>query len=292
MTIVSHVAYSDESYHNRGRYRSIAVVTSEAERSQLFSQALRELLDDSEVSEFKFQKLRQARYRFAAQKIVDFVIERALCDTLRVDVLIWDTEDSRHRMQGRDDVANLQRMYYHLLNNVLKRWPGDNSWGLYPDRNSALNWETVSDFLDVAGVAPASTLQEPALFHIRLRHEFHIEEVEELDSKENPLCQVADFLAGMSVFSRHRFNAYCCWKERQHGQLRLFPDDPPVCLSNSDGERCRVLDYMNTSCKDHGLGVSLKTRQGLWTPDPNNPINFWFYEPQHPEDKAPARSSD
>lgn len=292
MTVISHVAYSDESYHNRGRYRSIAVVALEADQAEPFSRLLGELLTDSEVSEFKFQKLRQARYRFAAQKIVDFVIERASCGALRVDVLIWDTEDSRHRIQGRDDVANLQRMYYHLLKNALGRWPGENGWALYPDRNSALDWSTVSDYLGTAGVARSSSTQRPTLFRIRLRQEFHIQEIQESNSKDNPLCQVADFFAGMSVFSRHRFGAYRCWKEQQQGQLRLFPEDPPVSLSNSDEERCRVLEYLNASCKDHRLGVSLMTQQGLWTPDPNNPVNFWFYEPQHPEDKAPTRSQN
>jgi hypothetical protein len=287
--MVSHVAYSDESYHNRGRYRSIAVVTLEANRSEPFNQVISDLLDDSAVSEFKFQKLRQARYRFAAQKIVDFIIERVLCGALRVDVLIWDIEDSRHRIRGRDDVANLQRMYYHLLNNALKRWPGDNRWALYPDRNSALDWRTVSDYLGLAGVALSSSVQGPTLFRIRLRNEFHIEEIQEANSKENPLCQVADFLAGMSVFSWHRFGAYRRWKEQQQGQLRMFADDQPVCLSNSDEERCQVLDYMNAHCKDHKLGVSLQTRSGLWTPDPVNPINFWLYEPQYSGDKAPTQ---
>lgn len=287
--IVSHVAYSDESYHNRGRYRSIAVVTLEAGRSESFDGVLCDLLRDCQVNEFKFQKLRQARYRFAAQKIADFVVERALCGALRVDAVIWDIEDSRHKILGRDDVANLQRMYYHLLKNALGRWPGDNSWALYPDRNSALNWEVVSDYLGIAGAALSSSIQEPTLFRDRLGQEFCIEEIQEADSKGNPLCQVADLLAGMSVFSRQRFTAYRCWKDQQRRQLRLFPDDTAVSLSNSDEERCRVLEYLNASCKEHKLGVSLKTRQGLWTPDPTNPINFWFYEPQHPEDEAPKR---
>jgi len=289
--MISHVAYSDESYHNRGRYRSIAVVSLEADRLVPFNQRLRQLLDGSEVSEFKFQKLRQARYRFAAQKIVDFVVEQALYGLLRVDVLIWDTEDSRHKIQGRDDVANLQRMYYHLLKNVLARWTGKCGWALYPDRNSALDWRRVSDYLHVAGVGVPSTCQELALFHTRLSHEFRILEIEEVSSGDNPLCQVADFLAGMSVFSRHRFNACCRWKERQHGQLPLFEDQAAVQLSRSDEERCRVLDYMKNCFNRHRLGVSLKTRQGLWTPDPTNPVNFWLYEPQHAEDKAPIRPS-
>lgn len=286
----SHVAYSDESYHNRGRYRSIAIVTLKARSAAPFNQTLRALLDESSVKEFKWQKLRQARERFAAQKLVDFVIEKALQGTLRVDVLIWDTEDSRHKIQGRDDTANLQRMYYHLLNNALKRWPGDNTWTLYPHKNSALDWRTVHDYLDKAGLALGIERRAPQLFRTRLSHEFHILAVHEVDSQRVPLCQVSDLFAGLSVFSRFKYDTYCYWEDKQRQQLPLFPPEQPVQLSNSDRERCTVLAYFNHRCKAHKLGVSLHTTHGLWTPQPANPINFWFYEPQHPEDKAPTKS--
>ena len=46
---------------------------------------------------------------------MDFVIEQALQGALGEDVLTWDTEDSRHKIKGRDDIANLQRMYYRPL---------------------------------------------------------------------------------------------------------------------------------------------------------------------------------
>jgi hypothetical protein len=149
----THIAYGDESFHNRGHYRSIAIVTLEADASVTLSQTVRSLLDESEVKEFKWQKLRQARERFAAQKLLGFVIEQTSRGALRVDVLTWDTEDSRHKIKGRDDIANLQRMYYHLFKNALKRWAGDNTWILYPDQNSALGWESVQDYLDIAGLS-------------------------------------------------------------------------------------------------------------------------------------------
>jgi hypothetical protein len=38
------------------------------------------------------------------------------------------------------------------------------------------------------------------------------------------------------------------------------------------------------------LGVSLKTHGGLRTLQPANRINFWWYEPQSPEDKAPTKT--
>jgi hypothetical protein len=56
----THIAYGDESFHNRGRYRSIAIVTLEADASATVSQTVRSLLDEYGVKEFKWQKLRQA----------------------------------------------------------------------------------------------------------------------------------------------------------------------------------------------------------------------------------------
>ena len=285
----THVAYGDESFYNRGRYRSIAILTLEARAAAGCNRAVRELLEESGLREFKWQKLRQARERFAALKLVDFVIARALDGALRVDVLIWDTHDSRHQVRGRDDVANLQRMYYHLFKHALRRWPGDNVWALYPDQHSALDWETVQDYLVLAGLAPQPHAPASDLFRTRLRHEFRIDKVQEVDSKRVPLCQVADLFAGLSAFSWQKFDTFCLWEEQQRGQLGLFPVGHPLRLSNSDRERCTVLAYLDWRCKAHKLGVSLRTRGGLWTPQPANPINFWFYEPQHPADKAPTK---
>jgi len=142
----------------------------------------------------------------------------------------------------------------------------------------------------MAGLSLGLEPQSSGLFRIRLSHEFHIEAVQEVDSKQTPLCQVADLFAGLSVFSWLKYDVYRCWQINQQKQLRLFPIEQTLELSNSDQERCAILFYFNNRCKAHKLGVSLQTKRGLWTPQPTNPINFWFYEPQHPEDKAPTRS--
>ena len=60
-------------------------------------------------------------------------------------------------------------------------------------------------------------------------------------------------------------------------------------LSNTDEKRLRLIYDFAKCCKDSKLGVSINTHSFLITPDPKNPINFWHYEPQHEEDKAPTR---
>ncbi|MEJ5349032.1 MAG: DUF3800 domain-containing protein [Desulfosoma sp.] len=290
---VTHVGFSDESNWNKGRFRSLGLVTVPVDALDDLNRELNDVLVQSTISEFKWAKLRQARERFCAQRMCDFTIKHALNRRLRVDVMIWDIQDSRHDIPGRDDIANLQRMYYHLFRNVLRsRWPDDAVWRLHPDEHTAMDWKTLQDCLD--NVADRLEVERSVFtagqFRIGLRREFGLEEISSVSSQEQPLLQLADLFAGMAVFSRYQFDAYQKWLVVREPQLRLFDD----CNESSDAspssmERFLVLQHLDEGCKKRKLGVSLRRKRGLWTPDPKNPINFWMYEPQHPEDKAPTK---
>lgn len=290
---VTHVGFSDESNWNRGRFRSLGLVTVPVGVLDDLNQELWVLLAQSAIREFKWKRLRQTRERLAANKMCDFTIEHALNRSLRVDVLIWDVQDSRHNIPGRDDIANLQRMYYHLFRNVLRlRWPDNAVWRLHPDEHTGMDWNTVQDCLE--NVADRLEVEQSLLtggqFRIRLRREFCLEEICQVSSHEQPLLQLADLFAGMAVFSMEQFDAYQQWLAAKEPQRPLFDEwneasDP----SRSAHERFLLLQHFNKTCKKHKLGVSLRKKRGLWTLDPKNPINFWMYEPQHPEDKAPQK---
>lgn len=265
---ITHVGFSDESNWNVGRFRSLSLVTAPLEYLDELENELKALLLKSEVGEFKWNKLKGARERFAACNMCRIAIEKARAGKLRVDVLIWDIQDSRHNVLGRDDIANLQRMYYHLFINVLRRrWPNNAVWRLYPDEHTAVDWQTLEDFLE--------------------KKEFGLEEIVPATSAERPLLQLADLFAGMAVFSREKFQDYQAWLEAP--QSRLSGDTLDVDPSRSEKERFNVLRYFDKICKARKLGVSLEKTQGLWTPKPKNPLNFWIYKPQHPDDKAPTR---
>jgi len=285
---ITHVGFSDESNWNSGRFRSLSLVTLPSEALVTASGELRNLLNDSGVAEFKWKKLRGARERFAAIKMSDFAVKYAHAGILRIDVLIWDINDSRHNIQGRDDIANLQRMYYHLFRNVLRlRWPDNAIWQLFPDEHTALDWQKIEDYLDVSGSRPKI---EHSLFGARLYQDFRIDEINQVSSKEQPLLQLADLFAGLAVFSRDKFEQYQQWSWGQTGRHPLFGvGKAGNAISAADRERFRVLAHLDKACKSHKLGVSLRTYRGLTTPNPANPINFWPYQPQHPDDKAPTR---
>ncbi|GAB4539061.1 MAG: DUF3800 domain-containing protein [Anaerolineae bacterium] len=290
---ITHVAYSDESYQTASRYRSVAVVTLSVVDEPFITQTFDEIIRESGVSEFKWEKLRQARERFAALKMLDKTIELALQGRLRVDVLIWDTHDSRHQISGRDDVANLQRMYYHLLKNVLqRRWPAESIWKIHPDENTAMDWMTVQDFLDAAGqeFRIDSNLFEGG-FRLRLERDFSVLQIVEACSVKTPLSQLADLLAGLGAFSHSAYDKYEMWLHSQSGQLSLFGHQP-CQVSNRERERFTVIEHLDEQCKKHKLRVGLKSSRGFRTHDPQFPVNFWLYEPQHPDDKAPTREAE
>jgi len=209
-------------------------------------------------------------------------------------VLVWDIQDSRHAIVGRNDIANLQRMYYHLFRNVLRaRWPNEAIWRLHPDEHTAIDWETIEDYLGAVSmrIEAERSLLTGGKFRLRIRQEFGIDDITPSKSRERPLLQLADLFAGLAVFSREKFNEYQVWLRSASGQTLLFEDETLASdPSRRTRERFRVLKILDEECKRRKLGVSLKTRCGLWTPNPENPINFWMYEPQHDEDKAPTRN--
>jgi hypothetical protein len=291
---VTHVAFADEKGYNEGRYRGIALVTLLQQNLNSFRHEIQGMLKESNVREFKWEKLSSARERFAARKLVDFAIGKASNGSLRIDALTWDTEDSRHNVSRRDDIANLERMYYHLFKYVLcERWPDESIWGLYPDENTALKWNTVRDYLEYSSSKTEirRDLFTKGDFIIRLKKEFRIEIVSPCESHKEPLIQLADLFAGLAVYSRISYNRFVLWELSNKKEELLFPveHEQLLKLSKSDIERCCVLSEFYEKCKNKKLGVSLKTNKGLKTFDVKRPINFWWYKTQHEADKAPSK---
>lgn len=292
----TNVGFSDESNWNKGRFRSLGLVTAPMGVADALSQGLRQLLDSSGVREFAWKRLDGAKERFAAEKMVKYAVSHAHAGRLRADVLVWDISDSRHTVAGRDDEENLGRMYYHLFRNVLRaRWPSDSVWRLHPDEHSGMDWGTVQDCLESVAVRTEieRSLFTGGEFRLILRREFGVEEVRCVPSGEHPLLQLADLLAGLAVFSREKYDVYERWRSRNSAQASLFDEEDDIdTLSRSSRERLPVLKTLDDSCKKEKLGVSLKRSRGLWTPDPRRPLNFWLYEPQQSQDKAPTRRFD
>lgn len=292
---VTHLAFSDESHQNIGRYRGVSLMSLEKKHYRNINDKFKLLLDNRRVGELKWNKVRNDKKRSVAASLLTESVNCALLGLLRVDVLIWDIEDNRHKIRGRDDVANLQRMYYHLIkNSLIKRWPDKSTWILYPDENTAIDWDTMEDVLSNVNlkVEKYRNLFTKGKFKYRLREEFNIMEIAQCNSKHEPLIQLSDLYVGMAIYSRNCYEKYCSYIETiPDRQMVLFDLDKSssVNLSKADKQRCQLICGFNKLCKSKKLGVSLKSFKGLRTLNPEYPVNFWWYEPQHELDKAPLR---
>jgi hypothetical protein len=284
------IAYSDESNHNDGRYRAISLVTLNYSNALPFNQEVKKINEESNISsEFKWTKLKSARDRFAAIKLMDFVLEQIGQNQLRIDTLIWDIEDYRHKnVSNRDDAANMGRMYYHLFKNVFnQRWGTEKNWLLKPDQQSLIDWKFLKSILQNSTKKQKVADFSNQLFQ-NINH-FNIENIEESCSKQEPLIQIADLFAGLAIYSRNNYPKFKQWSEQNSPQLSLIPNEGNIQLSNTDRERCTVLEYLIQKQEHLSLKISFHDTQGLQTINPKENLNFWLYQPQHHKDKAPIK---
>ena len=189
--INKYIAFSDESNYNKGKYRSVSlVVLHETEFNQI-NNKLNFILNKYglNIKTFKWNNLKSNSKLIALKELLTYLFGLMLDGSLRIHVIIWDIEDSRHDVVGRDDITNLSMMYYKLIKNFVK----DNLYDketltIYADRNDALDWENLEDIFLNDGVFNIAadgliTLMDKKVFFT------------ESNTKENPLIQIADIFA-------------------------------------------------------------------------------------------------
>lgn len=288
MMSATHIAFSDDSKHVDGRFNSLALVTSEYRNFSEMQHGILEILKDSGITdEFKWVKLKDAKYRLAARKMIDFIFKND--DKLRVDILIWDLEDKRHKgIVSRDDAQNLVRMYYHLVSMTFsKKWQIDNArWEWYPDKQSDVDWNTLQDCIQNKRHRCVKDLfnLNPDFQTIRIK------KIMPSESQNYSLIQLADLFAGMGSYSRGHYLKFCQWMTNTSGQRQLFPNEKTPNFSNREKERFHVIDYFNQKSKKSRLQIGLESTNGFKSHNPSAFINYWLYEPQHEVDKAPVKN--
>jgi hypothetical protein len=292
----SHIAFADESYYLDGRYRGLGLVSLRYRDYQSVTSKLKSILKESNIKEFKWNKLKSARERCAALKLIRYAIEIAHAGTLRFDLLTWDIMDNRHTVNRRHEIDNLHRMYHHLSKNVFgKRWINKSTWILHPDENSVMRWEEVRKYLERKShtINPTPNLFQPYQ-KVDVVQNYHIQKISPVNSEDEPLVQLIDLFVGLAVYSRLNYQKFSEWKTTNEPQLSIvFPGSPSLASEFSSGEKERftVLQEFYQQCNLKKLNVSLHTEQGLKTRNPKDPINFWWYTPQSALDKAPVHVS-
>ncbi len=207
----------------------------------------------------------------------------------RVDILIWDTHDDRHAIQGRDDIKNFERMFFHLHKNLMYRREYESLWYLCPDRRSAIDWQTLKQYLEDKGRL-RTYFDHPLLKGEFSKIFFQVKTLKEVRSPDYPISQLADLFAGMGPYSYEKSELleYQMAEKNNQGDFFNSGERKGIKISNADEERFRVISHLYKLSKERKLGISFRSNFHLSTPNPSNPINFWLYESQHDEDKAPT----
>ena len=276
----THIAFSDESCWNTGRYRSISVASMPTEHHSEVEGTLERVFRQNRSREMEFKW--SSRWSFVKVELATALVDTVLGDLreqLRIDTIIWDTQDVRHRSIAVDDGANFEIMYFQVSKHVLRRWGGSAVWALRPDRQRDLDRE----MLDRALTGVVSRLRQlPNQDSGAPR----ISSVTSVDSRQHRTIQIADLFSGLSAFSWKHGNEYRRWRTSTTGVPKLFAVETPEPTWTARGElRHRVLDHVWRR-----VGRSLKPDSlGLETANPLSPINFWLSRPQHHRDKAPFR---
>jgi hypothetical protein len=286
---MEYTVYSDESYSSAERYRSIGAVSIPRCSTEEISNDIASILISSGVHEFKWKKLKDAKYRFCALKLIDYILQNINPQSLRIDVITWDTQDSRHKIEGRDDISNFGRMFFHLMNALMKRREKESHWYVYPDERMDVDWATIQDCLKSAGKW-REYFKNQLFGDVFSEQFYHIREFRQANSVGTPCCQIADLFAGMAVFSKKSYPKYAKWCKDTSDQLCFLGPPDEIKCTNREKERFHVIKRFTEQCKINRLGVSIKTKKRLSTFKPMNPINFWWYKPQHSLDKAPIRN--
>lgn len=190
---MEYVVFTDESYITAERYRSIGAFSFPKKYYAELNSKLEEILRDSDVDEFKWGKLRNAKYRYCAEKILDCILSELLSKAIRIDVITWDTHDRRHKIQSRDDVANFERMFFHLLKFLMLKREKGASWYIYPDERLEISWQIVNDCLNQVGKW-RELCTSPLFGDIFSERNFKIREFRQIKSIAIPCCQISDLL--------------------------------------------------------------------------------------------------
>ena len=287
---ITHIAFADEYNHDSssGRFGSISLITMKKDSYKIVSDRISQVFLQAGIkSEFKWVKTKYPKHKNAAVNLIDLALELALKALIRIDVILWDYQDSRHNIPGRDNIKNFHIMYYRLFNNTLhKFWPDESIWVLYPDETSCVDWGNVQSFANYKSIKRT----ENSLFDLaNTLKSYHVMKITQISSKKSPISQLADLFAGLIPYSRYCYDKYEVIKIGKKGRY-LFESSKVEC---TDLDRCRyeIITQLLKHKEKQKLGISFESSRGFrsYNPSEDFPLNFWWYEPQSENDKAPIK---
>ncbi len=279
------VIFSDESGHgSEHRYGAICTISGTRRDLLDLHGHLEPVIQNSGKSEIKFYKVSGAEYLNLAKRFIDIGLDFICLRKIRVHVLVWDKHDSRHSVQGRDDIKNLARMYYHILKQIHRDWKHINYWNFYPDEYSPIDWKNdIVQYSEKTGFP-----QEADLFRefSNLNIFPNYTKVEEKASETMFCIQLADLFTGIVRYSRKNSQAYQKYIKPKE-QLTIFDSEPSIKISNNMKPKLSLMKYFHEESKSRALGINFSKNKYFSTFNKKTNIFIWHYEPQSELDKAP-----
>jgi len=281
--ITDYFAFTDESNHSDGDYRSIALIEIHEDYIWNVQRELTDILEEynTKITSFKWKNIKNNNKTNALKKLLEFLFPLMEEGIVKIEVLIWNIYDKRHNIVGRDDSKNLSFMYNKIIKDFAKRHLKDNDkLYIFSDQNSAIDWKQLEEILINQGIYIEKHLKE---FDIILG--LKKVSIEESSTEKDPIIQIADIFAGMGRSSYEDYNIYEQWLNPQQQTLFGAPTKP----SNRQKYRFQIYKLVDDWAKGNKLRISLKSSRGFYSHNPNVPLNFWMYESKHEKDEAPKR---
>lgn len=269
----THIIYADESNHTVSKFGSVCLVSGPKEDIFSLEEELKDILEKSNVNEFKFNNINSGKIIHCGIKIIDKIIEFTSNFNVRVDIVIW-SKDERSKVLPDKPRIVFERMYYHLLNHVIgKKWNSDSKWNIYPDEQSLINWKKMKEILENTGKQIKITKKDEGghIFEVICKN--NVCKIQEVCSKEKVVCQIADLFAGIGA-TGHLSKSNLTLHDDKQKSL----DEDKRELSNKDIGKIRIISHLRKCCRDKEFKIDFSPNKGIRTLDPQIPINFWVFE--------------
>lgn len=287
-----HLIFSDESgWDKDNRFGSLAKISGTYNSTKELNECLKKVLNDFNRNEIKFKAVKGHDSKKLAFEFFKIGFSFMQQSKIKIHVLVWDKQDSRHKIIGRSDVENLKRMYYHNLKVLKTHWALDTEWSFYPDEFSDIDWKN-----DVVKYLIDKSLIKKDPFQLSFFDEFHqvrikYNNVKELQSDKYPIIQLADLFAGIIRTSRLESDKFYNWYilKKNENQSSLFGNQLSSEISNNLLPKFELMYDFKCLADSKSMGLNLSSEKYFKTFNCKRNLHVWHYKPQGDYDKAPLR---
>ncbi len=279
--------FSDESGCGEDRYEAIGTLSGLSGAIGNLRTELQEILNTNRLSDCEYKDIRGGHKLKVATAYLDILNKYVLSSQIKVMVLVWDKQDSRHKVSRRDDIANTSIMYYRALKSTKRQWKDitiDSEF--YPDELTKL------DFNQIMGFIERTKIRDQAQFNTLFGKEFIstfpvITSHQECQSKNEPIIQLIDIITGLVRISYEDDVKYNNWLLNESGQIDLFSNQEQEFTTPGKTAKYQLLSRFDGLLKGNSLQVARRSTNGFHSHRPSCGYFFWKYNPQHINDRAP-----